>query len=470
MRLLSSGSNARGQLGHGALDDAHVFRECIYQMADCPFELPVGTQIVQVASGANHTLVLFSDNTTLPRVWGCGDASSGQLGPVLKEKKGGNSEETVSLRFSSRTVFQPVHIDLASMGLDGYTCNMLTCAWESTYLVLRSLDRSDALISFGANSFGELGVGLSSHPGPHLVALQGREPTCCPCVSVVRIDSVDAGLHHVIVRITERLQNGTRRHRTMGWGVCRHGQLGTIAPPASDSDAQLQAAARARNSGPSHINLPCYVFQNSAPPSEEGKENSVVAVALGSSHSVLCHSSGHLRAFGTNRKLQIFGVDGVRVPHIACTWNGTYWIGEDGAIHATGSNTHGQLGAGTRHGLSFSSGELQVSSNMVISTTKMPRRIVAGSEHVLVLLSSNTEKCPADMIHCFDEGVEVWAWGWNEHGNLGNSTTEDALRPVRIWPQAAENGNYAQIADDQGDNARVRNIWGGQGTSWIAIE
>ncbi|KAF8961989.1 hypothetical protein BDZ97DRAFT_2059843 [Flammula alnicola] len=52
---------------------------------------------------------------------------------------------------------------------------------------------------------------------------------------------------------------------------------------------------------------------------------------------------------------------------------------------------------------------------------------------------------------------QVWEWGWNEHGNLGMSHTEDAPTSVKLWPPP-------------GDDEKVLNvcgIWAGSGTSWI---
>jgi hypothetical protein len=46
---------------------------------------------------------------------------------------------------------------------------------------------------------------------------------------------------------------------------------------------------------------------------------------------------------------------------------------------------------------------------------------VCGSENVLCVLESEGH-------------MEVWGWGWNEHGNLATGSLDDVKVPITIWP------------------------------------
>ncbi len=79
-----------------------------------------------------------------------------------------------------------------------------------------------------------------------------------------------------------------------------------------------------------------------------------------------------------------------------------------GAVWAWGDNARGQLGIGT-----------QVNSNIPVLVTGLPSSIVdvrAGGEHSLAL----------------DGAGNVWAWGDNQYGQVGNGTTTNVLLPVEV--------------------------------------
>ena len=79
-----------------------------------------------------------------------------------------------------------------------------------------------------------------------------------------------------------------------------------------------------------------------------------------------------------------------------------------GAVWAWGDNAHGQLGIGT-----------QVNSNIPVPVTGLPADIEdvrAGGEHSLAL----------------DSAGNVWAWGDNQYGQVGNGTTVSVLLPVEV--------------------------------------
>ena len=64
----------------------------------------------------------------------------------------------------------------------------------------------------------------------------------------------------------------------------------------------------------------------------------------------------------------------------------------------------------------------------------------------------------------FRANVEIWAWGWNEHGNLGLGHTEDVQLPLRIsMPDADTSASEVKFKG-------IAGVWAGCGTSWIATE
>lgn len=418
--LYSAGSNARGQLATGDTEDAHTFSPCRFRGSP-PGHLPDGTTaVLDVACGANHTLALLSRDGTR-EVWGCGDGRRGQLGPAHVGEDG--------------SAFWP--LDLRGEGLDGYVPRVVAAGWETSYVVLSSPGGSDVLISLGADDFGNLGVGgckgaTAAVQSIHRVPLLGALSNLPEGEKTLTVRSLNAGPHHVVAAVSLTMADGATTEALVGWGTARHGQL-------RDATSGTHKASPTQTS-PRVIHLD----------GERSALGTVSHYALGNQHTVFLHSSGKVSGIGSNRKHQIELLETVEdARDVACTWNGTYVLTRDGSgdgIVATGSNNHGQLGRATV-GTSVTLGRVDFPPSMD------PWRILklaCGSEHVLCLVEVDSHGTTRR---------EVWGWGWNEHGNLGIGTTEDAHVPVQIWPRE---GNIAAT--------RVLDIWGGNGTSWIVVE
>lgn len=93
------------------------------------------------------------------------------------------------------------------------------------------------------------------------------------------------------------------------------------------------------------------------------------------------------------------------VVQVACGANSSYARCADGAVYACGRNDMGQLGLGHAHA--------------VPSWTRIPapaaHSIAAGTHHILIL----------------DHAGTLWGAGWDEHGNLGLTSTA-AARPALL--------------------------------------
>jgi protein ATS1 len=437
--LLASGSNARGQLANGTIDDSHRFSPCNF-VGCLPGKLPPDTrQIVNIASGSNHVLALLErQNETgyiQRELWGCGDGSKGQLGPSYI----GQKPEACDI---SRSIFRPLDLPLQECGLEGYACRLVASAWETSYVVLSSDGKGDVVLCMGANDYGDLGISESTKGKEtikhlnvvaldHIVSRGGHLDNSRLCVK-----SLNAGPHHVIIHVRCPVISAETSHErfTIGWGSSRHGQLGSVStayPTAISS-------------------IPRIIFDESIP-----SRGSVVSSSLGNQHSVFLHTSGCMSHLGSNKKGQLQELTTLRhVQSVSCTWNGTYAVVRSSDSHytifATGSHAKGQLGRMMTSSAEWASTILPLDPVFFPfeSSSRRLLGIASGSEHVLALFAT-------------EDDTEVWGWGWNEHGNLGTGTIEDIRLPTIIWPRSFGGDEIL---------GRAVGIWAGCGTSWIAIK
>ncbi|KAF8591924.1 RCC1/BLIP-II [Ramaria rubella] len=453
LRVFSAGSNAHGQLANGTLDDSHTFQPCAFAIdsSSSSHNLLDG-RVVSIVCGANHTLLLRELDTSKQsygparQLWGCGDGRMGQLGPSQHPQ---NCSSSLFKRLDQSI------LDAAGVGKDIHI-HAIAASWESTFIVLRQKDETfrhtkDKVIAMGNNDHGDLGVNLTpaqlkfSHE-PRRVALEETLAQAgLAALSGFHVTHIAAGPHHVVATLQLFLLNGGEEEVVVGWGASRHGQLGVHPKPTR---------AHGKSTVTPYLSSPCLLHV--AKSDSVNFPDSVVALALGSHHTVLLHRSGRVTAFGTNKKGQLAGLsEFISVNDVHCTWNGTYltFNGATGnspsnlewQILATGSHDKGQLGHD-----SLSSSDIGAVEFSFISTTRQVITMACGSEHVLVLVKRT------DIASGNEQALEeVWGWGWNEHGNLGVGTTVDIHVPRIIWPVARH------------VSARVVAVWAGCGTSWI---
>jgi protein ATS1 len=418
--LLAAGSNAHGQLANRSNEDAHYFGPAHFGSSSC---LPPLRRIAQLVSGANHTIVSLAlstidDHDSSVQLWCCGDGSKGQLGPTPRVNI--NSLE-----------FHPMQLPLERCGFPQYYPRLVAAAWETTFVVISSVDKDkpDVILSMGTNDWGNLGDGGSPEveSGIHVVKLDHLSSH--DEMMTVRIESITAGPHHILVYARFSLSDGSTEDIVAGWGTSRHGQLG------SSLTTPFQIL-------PQVINIPI------AP-------CSIRTIAMGSRHTVFLPNSGTLLGMGSDRKGQLRDIEELRdVREVSCTWNGTFAVadGKNPGVYSTGSHENGQLGRLVTHAKSI--GRVHVPEQLKSSHI---RHIACGSEHVLCVVSMG-------------EGGrdEVWGWGWNEHGNLGIGIPEDVPIPRRVWP--SDSCADFPWARERLALSKVVGIWAGCGTSWIALE
>lgn len=418
-QLYSAGSNAKGQLATRDCEDAHTFTPCSFGDYT-PGALPVNIdKVVQIACGANHTLALLklSADSGL-ELWGCGDGTKGQLG-ILPSP-------------SPIVEFQPLSLQLP---FPGFSMKSIASGWETSYLVLSTPEEHDVLVSFGSNDFGALGCSQTKEEKrepayyvrfPLPAFLDAREPY------ELTIDSLSASVHHVIA-VANISQADRSRAVVYGWGTSRTGQLGNIL-----------------KSGRPVPFTPSPVIVYEAPSAHQ-----LIHSAVGRQHTALLDTASTVLGLGSNRKQQLARVDTLQnVIHVACTWNGTYCVvsydKNQWSVLATGDNSKGQLGSPQSLDTPQS---LPRAVQFPFSTHSHEFvKIACGSEHILCLfiLKDSTGRAGRPK-------SEVWAWGWNEHGNLGLGHTADVNTPVKVWP-SSEISTQLDVID----------LWAGCGTSWIS--
>ncbi|KAG8739894.1 hypothetical protein FRC10_005028 [Ceratobasidium sp. 414] len=434
-RLYAAGSNARGQLGSGHCEDQHTFQPAIFAhegegAGQSPW-LPAGaSHILGLACGANHTLVLLNTH----ELWASGDSSRGQLA------------------FSPSTnVFRKLWLDSSRRELDKrvYKLTSVAACWETSYVTFTTDDPalSDVVFSFGANDFGERGVGATS-PAPAEPTLVDFEPAFLSSPWCIKVRELVAGLHHVLARLEVwAMQSSEPEMVVVGWGACRHGQLGAL--PTAPSKRRTRNSTRAApQSTITKFDQPRIIATYSG-------EEKPIQLAAGSQHSLILHSTHRVTPLGSSRHGQLHipkpllepATSPNAVQKIGSTWATSFFVTYRANrnplmtwhIDSCGSSNHGQLG---RPPSDTPFGPI---ASLIMGGPLDFVQFVCGSEHVL--------------LHGSDG---VWGWGWNEHGNLGLGHTEDVRDPVVVWESLDR--------EKVGDGKNVLGVWAGYGTSWLLVE
>ena len=173
-----------------------------------------------------------------------------------------------------------------------------------------------------------------------------------------------------------------------------------------------------------------------------------VSVAGGISHSLAVKSDGTVWAWGQNSSGQLG--DGthtnrstpVKVSNLSgvvSVAGGAYHslaLKDDGTVWAWGSDIYGQLGDGTD--INYSATPVQV-SNLSGAVS-----VAGGVYHSLAVKSDGT----------------VWAWGYNDHGQLGDGTRANRSTPVRV----SDLSGAVSVAGGEGHSLAVKSD--GTASAW----
>jgi alpha-tubulin suppressor-like RCC1 family protein len=240
---------------------------------------------------------------------------------------------------------------------------------------------SQALYSWGSNDWGQLALGSSGQGTPTGVAL----PSQVAETPDVSFRSVAAGGAFTL--------GLTVNGQVYAWGTNATGTLGTGSPDDASS--------------PQPVSVP----------------GAVVAIAAGSSHSLALTAGGQLFAWGANLFGQLgngttTGSDvpvpvtmpgGVSFSAIAAGGDHSLAVSSAGQVYAWGANFDGQLGTGNT-----SPSPVPVAVPGPPGTTFTS--VAAGTSHSLALTLSG----------------QVYAWGLNASGQLGDGTMVDSPSMVAV--------------------------------------
>ncbi len=182
------------------------------------------------------------------------------------------------------------------------------------------------------------------------------------------------------------------------WGANRYGQLGDGSSESADQAVELV------NLGP------------------------VRGIGAGGYHTLAVTPNGHVWAWGRNNAGQLgdgtTDASAVPVPVHGLTdilfVSGGAWhslaLGADGRVWAWGGNGDGQLGDGT-----FEDSRTPVRVRNLTGV----KQIAAGGGNLALSFREGHSLA-------LDFRGTVWAWGRNDHGQLGDDTLEDAPVPVQV--------------------------------------
>ena len=376
-RLLVAGSNSGGQLGLGHNQDTHALVEA-RRLDDGGFFPPPEWRITALSSGANHTVALLESDGADSQIWISGTGAQGQLGPAVIAQ---NLASFRRLNLNDE-VIRPL-IQAGQLQQGEYKPRLIACGWNSTLIVL-----NDTLVSLGLprhNTFGELGAPeLTPEASVHLVKLPGRPL------------AIATGLRHAVVLVA----SGEDDLSLFGWGAARHGQVGSVPDRPGRANARPGPAA-AVVLEPQLI----YTWKHAA----SGRYQ----LAAGRDHTaVLIGSTLHCHGSNKQQQCAMAGLSGVRA--VVCNWNGTICLLENGEMVASGNGSRGQFG--------ISAADTDSIYRPKLDGIKDVKKLVAGSEHTLLLDTAGT----------------LWGTGWNEHGNLAQGDEQDRASFVTLQHEVTD--------------------------------
>jgi alpha-tubulin suppressor-like RCC1 family protein len=253
--------------------------------------------------------------------------------------------------------------------------------------------RSDGTVwAWGSNASGQLGNGTrTSSRKPVQVRTSGGP--------LKQVKEVSAGLSHSVAL--------TKDGFVLAWGENAHGQLGV-----NDRTDRLVATG---------IRL-----------------SRVIQISAGKVHTLAVIASERAYSWGSNGHGEL-GRSTASVPQDRPGRVGSFRSVAAGGAHslaieaktdviwAWGSDSRGQLGDGSPGGGAASPRKIGAPN-----VTYTGRRIAAGGGHSLAVLKSVISE--GEEFSFINSGVDgfLFAWGANDHGQLGDGSTEDRPQPVSV--------------------------------------
>lgn len=379
----------------------------------------------KLAAGQRHSLALLEDNT----LWAWGLDNSGQLGDARSGSTGSsgaiqpfsNRPELIGTNGAGSTNAVWASIAAGSRGYD--------IATNQPGGFSLGIQTNGSLWAWGLNDHGQLGLGVT--PAPPVTPTRVGTDT--------NWSQVEAGATHSVGLKTDG--------SLWAWGANESGQLGigTTNGNAIPVRVGLESAwvevraggffSLARRADGSIWGWGTNNFGQLGlgtnttrvlSPTRIGTDTNWTSLSAGVGHSLALKSDGTLWAWGRGDfgQLGVGGTTNATTPIRVGTDSDwifaeagsfhSFGIRADHALFAWGANWFGQLGNGD----SGSSGNTNAANKFVPVpiATNTTWRAVDASTHSLGL----------------DTAGNIWAWGWNSHGQVGDGTTNNATTPVML--------------------------------------
>ncbi len=444
-KLWAWGNNGNGQLGNGTTTNSST-----------PVQVTgiTGT-VTAIAAGAYHSLALTSDG----KVWSWGWNYYGQLG------NGTTTNSTRPVQVSSVTGITAIaagyyhSLALASNGnvfawgynSDGELGNGAT-ANSTTPVQVSNLAGATAVSggcyhsmattsdgkawAWGGNGYGQLGNGTTT-----------RSTTPVQVSNLTGVSAVSASQYHSLAL--------TSNGNIFAWGYNQYGQLGNGTTTNSTTPVQVTVPivtiSSPANGGLTNNSTPLLSYTAIGIGSQVSSvvikvDGTVVSKVSGQNLDALSDGRHTVTvtatdgAGNTNSATSIFRVETAPIANLAAGYYHSLALNSAGQVFAWGGNGYGQLGNGTTTG---SKTPVQVSS-----LTSTIFAIAVGEYHSLALTSSGN----------------VFAWGYNNYGQLGNGTTTNSTTPAQVSNLTGINsiagGSYHSLALNSNGNVFA---WGYNG-------
>ena len=399
------GYNYQGQVGNGTKATSSVL----------PTKSSI-SDVVKIAGGRNNVLAIKADGTA----WAWGLNQYGELGIGTASTSGSSSayckESPVQIKLNSTEALTNV----TEIGTD----------YETSFAILGNGE----VYGWGYNAYGNIGNNTTSNSSyPQKLKTQyGEEFTD----KVVTLDKNTSGNVSFCIK-----EDGT----VLGWGrrdadngvrllsnrTTTQATVTELSPDFITADkravyvkqgesTKLNVSVSKRlNALAGHIkieNLDWSSSDNSV--AKVSNDGTITAVGLGECTITIKDTVNGYKTQSIVNVIQN-NEKAITKPQISLGINFTVILKTDGSVWATGINTNGQLGDGTTVNRSKPI-RVKINSKEYLSNIV---KISAGEDHAIAVNSNG----------------EVYAWGYNDYGQLGNGSTSRCVYATKVLNSDGDN-------------------------------
>ena len=279
----------------------------------------------------------------------------------------------------------------------GIRFNQVSAGKSSSFSVGMASDGN--VYAWGANDYGQLGQ------DPDKMAMQ-KTPTRVPLPDGVdsgfTYTQVAAGGYHVLAVGSDQI--------VYAWGLNDQGQLGNGSKDANAHPSPMPVKGA------------------------DGQPFKAVQISAGSSDSAAIDPQGRVYTWGSEgymlfnsspRLTPTLAKDpngsgqGLHAVQVSANYSFIMVLDADGNVYTWGYNNYGQLGNGTSTAdkdPTYAADPARVPDPKDTSKAFKAVQISAGSFHALAIGQDGT----------------LWAWGWNDYGQLGDGGYEDQSTPMQV--------------------------------------